>query len=85
MRFRTRSFVAALGGALLVAVIGFSREAATQETSGGQAPPGLDEELSGISGDPGKPRRSYPCTMRKAERASEQVEAMRRSKQVPTP
>ncbi len=59
MRFPARSFVAALGGALLVAVIGVSREAATQETSGGQAPPGLDEELSGISGDPGKPRRHF--------------------------
>lgn len=59
MRFPTRSFVAALGGALLVAVIGVSRETATQEASGGQAPPGLDEELSGISGDPGKPRRHF--------------------------
>ncbi len=59
MGFPTRLFVTALGGALLVAVIGFSREAVTQDTSGGQAPPGLDEQLSGISGDPGKPRRHF--------------------------
>ncbi len=61
MRFPTQLFVAALGGALLVAVIGSPHIAAAQETPGGQStpPPGLDEELSGISGDPNKPRRHF--------------------------